>query len=138
MNAVNEAGAEGPKLKGNRRVQTMKREVLLLVVGLCAGVKGVAAIRAWQHGGARVATVAGTTRAVPGPQTPVTTSGEGPLDPAILADVYGIHFIAQAVDDGTLPTLPNGQHGVSNDATRPGSRRHRPDQTCWRLVGPMS
>ena len=93
----------------------MKREVLLLVVGLCAGVIGVAAIRAWQHGGARVATVAGTTRAVPGPQTPVTTSGEGPLDPAILADVYGIHFIAQAVDDGTLPTLPNGQHGVPRD-----------------------
>jgi hypothetical protein len=74
----------------------MKREVLLLVVGLCAGVIGVAAIRAWQHGGARVATVAGTTRAVPGPQAPVTTSGEGPLDPAILADVYGIHVIAQA------------------------------------------
>jgi hypothetical protein len=32
-----------------------------------------------------------------------------------LADVYGIHVIAQAVDDGTLPTLPNGQHGVPRD-----------------------
>jgi DNA-binding beta-propeller fold protein YncE len=82
----------------------MKREILLLIVGLCAGVMGVAAIRMWQQGGARVATVAGTTRAV-----------QGPLDPARLADVYGIHFIAQTVDDGTLPTLPNGQQGVPRD-----------------------
>src|SRR5437016_5086491 len=98
----------------------MKREVLL-AVGLCAGVIGVAAMGTWQHGGARVATAARVTRAAQGPPNPVTTvtpvtaSVEGPLDPATLADVYGIHVIAQAVDDGGLPTLPNGQQGVSRD-----------------------
>ena len=66
----------------------MKRDILLLVVGLCAGVMGVAAIRTWQRGGARVATAAGATRAVQGPADPVSTvtpgtpSGEGPLDRA--------------------------------------------------------
>jgi hypothetical protein len=99
----------------------MKRDVLLLAVGLCAGVMGVATIRTWQQAGARVAMAAGATRAVQGPADPVPTatpgtpSGEGPLDPATLADAYGIQFVAQAVDDGGLPTLPNGQPGVSRD-----------------------
>ena len=94
----------------------MKREVLL-AVGLCASVMGVVAMGTWQHGGSRDATAAGTTRAVQGPQdpaptvTPGTPSGEGPLDPATLAE-FGIHFAAQAVANGALPTLPNGQQGV--------------------------
>ena len=29
--------------------------------------------------------------------------------------MYDIHLIAQAVDDGTLPILPNGQRGVPMD-----------------------
>src|SRR5437016_9521759 len=37
------------------------------------------------------------------------------MDPATLAKVRGIHFIAQEVDEGGLPTLPNGQQGVSRD-----------------------
>jgi hypothetical protein len=37
------------------------------------------------------------------------------MDPKTLADVRGIHFIAQAVDEGGLPTLPNGQQGVPRD-----------------------
>ena len=99
----------------------MKRDVLLLVVGLCAVVVGVAAIRTWQHGGSRDATAAGATRAVQGPAdpvptvTPVTPSGDGPLDPATLADAFGIHFTIQAVDNGGRPTLPNGQQGVSRE-----------------------
>ena len=99
----------------------MKRAVLMLAVGLCAGIIGVAAIRTWQHAGARVATAAGTTRAVQGPADPAPTvttgtpSGEGPPDPATLADAYGIHFSVQAVAEGAPPTLPNGQQGVSRD-----------------------
>jgi hypothetical protein len=37
------------------------------------------------------------------------------MDPKTLADVYGIHFTVQAVDEGGLPTLPNGQQGVPRD-----------------------
>ena len=37
------------------------------------------------------------------------------MDPTTLADAYGIHLIAQAVDEGGLPTLPNGQQGVSRE-----------------------
>jgi hypothetical protein len=32
-----------------------------------------------------------------------------------LADAYGIHFSVQAVDQGGLPMLPNGQQGVSRE-----------------------
>jgi hypothetical protein len=98
----------------------MKRDVLM-AVGLCAGVMGVAAMGTWQHGGSRVATAATVTRAVQGPQdpvptvTPVTASGQGPLDSKMLAEVYGIHFVAQTVADGAPPTLPNGQQGVPMD-----------------------
>jgi hypothetical protein len=98
----------------------MKREVLLLAVGLCAGIIGVVAIRTWQHAGARDATAAGATRAVQGPADPVSTvtpetpSGEGPLDPTTLAE-FGIHFVARAVANGAPPTLPNGQQGVAKD-----------------------
>ena len=37
------------------------------------------------------------------------------MDPTTLADAFGIHFTIQAVDDGGLPTLPNGQQGVPRD-----------------------
>src|SRR4051812_3003773 len=113
-------GSEGLILEGNRRVQAMKREILLLAVGLCAGVMGVAAIRTWQQAGARVATAAGATRAVQGPAdpvptvTPVTPGSEGPLDPTTLTE-FGIHFAPQAVANDAPPTLPNGQQGVPKD-----------------------
>jgi hypothetical protein len=55
----------------------MKRDVLLLAVGLCAGVMGVAAMRTWQQAGARVAMAAGATRAVQGPADPVPTATPG-------------------------------------------------------------
>src|SRR5205807_2640164 len=93
----------------------------LLAVGLCVGIMGAAAIRTWQHGGARVATAASVTRAAQGPPNPVTTvtpvtpSADRPLDPTTLADAFGIHFVAQAVADGAPPTLPNGQQGVPMD-----------------------
>ena len=112
----------------------MKRDILLLVVGLCAVVVGVAAIRTWQHGehgGSRDATAAGATRAVQGPQDPVPTgtpgtpSGEGPLDPATLAE-FGIHFVAQAVANGAPPTLPNGQQGVPKDQAIRAAMDHTP------------
>jgi hypothetical protein len=98
----------------------MKRDVLL-AVGLCAVVVGVAAMGTWLHGRSRDATVLGATRAVQGLQdpvptaTPVTASGEGPLDSKTLADAYGIHFSVQAVAAGAPPTLPNGQQGVPVD-----------------------
>src|SRR5438067_3880991 len=82
--------------------------------------------------GARVATAARVTRAAQGPPNPVTTvtpvtaSVEGPLNPATLADVYGIHAIAQAVDDGGLPTLPNGQQGVPMDQAIRAAMDHSP------------
>ena len=37
------------------------------------------------------------------------------MDPKTLAEVRGIHLIAQPVDEGGLPTLPNEQQGVSRD-----------------------
>jgi hypothetical protein len=37
------------------------------------------------------------------------------MDPTTLAKVRGIHLIVQAVDDGGLATLPNGQQGVSRE-----------------------
>jgi hypothetical protein len=37
------------------------------------------------------------------------------MDPKTLADVYGIHFTVQAVDEGGRPTLPNGLQGVSRE-----------------------
>jgi hypothetical protein len=37
------------------------------------------------------------------------------MDPTTLADVRGIYFMVQAVDEGGLPTLPNAQQGVPMD-----------------------
>jgi hypothetical protein len=37
------------------------------------------------------------------------------MDPKMLADGYGIHFNIQAVANGALPTLPNGQQGVPRE-----------------------
>ena len=37
------------------------------------------------------------------------------MDPTTMADAFGIHFSVQAVDEGGLPTLPNGQQGVPKD-----------------------
>ncbi len=70
-----------------------------------------------------VAPVTSTATAVVAPVTstatavvaPVTSPAEGPQDPTTLADVYGIHFIAQVVAAGAQPTLPNGQPGVPMD-----------------------
>ena len=67
------------------------------------------------------------------------------MDPKTLADVYGIHFTVQAVDEGGWPTLPNGQQGVSreeaihaamNAAVRTLTQRlgHEMNQWTWGKV----
>jgi hypothetical protein len=48
------------------------------------------------------------------------------MDPKTLADVYGIHIIALAVDDGGLPTLPNGQQGVPREQAIRVAMDHAP------------
>ena len=48
------------------------------------------------------------------------------MDPKTLADVYGIHFTVQAVDEGGWPTLPNGQQGVSREEAIHAAMDHTP------------
>jgi hypothetical protein len=48
------------------------------------------------------------------------------MDPKTLAEVRGIHLIAQPVDEGGLPTLPNGQQGVPRDQAIRAAMDHAP------------
>jgi hypothetical protein len=45
-----------------------------------------------------------------------------------LAHAYGIHFSVQAVAEGALPSLPNGQQGVPMEQAIRAAMDHTPDR----------